>query len=755
MCCSASLLGVRFADKGYSDEHQRRSPDCMLFTFSAIKPKAGRTKKGRASATSRLSTQSNFTNISEAASIAETEGNLDESMTSSAETARPATSAKGGRKGPKSRKASGIAKGKAGKAKQQESQIASSFLEPEDDDFEVKVVPALAAKTKGRKRKSEEMSADAEDMTQTPVEEKAVEPQPLAKKRRATRARGSVAQPQELPTTRTHEEVEDEVDTHMTDAEEMPPPIESALKKKEKSGKNEATSIARKFSTASTASKASLRAVGRDDEEIDAALEADLNRPLTDEEGDTDPLETEQPKSRRLTRSKPSSKKATASVASTRRGTRASTVTVEDMPMTDLCSSIPHVSASEQEQMEPKIVQTPPSEDHTEPLPKAKNAKSKALRKVSKRQQNRGQQIVEPVDAPAHQHAAEVAEPQQPRIRQVSPQLPARRTRTSNVPIAQDVVDLASDINSSVLGTRTIQDDSGHETDASVMKQGRAKRAGKKAPSGVNKTKGAKKSAMASRNFEDTVQAAPAEREADENDDQPSAVVLSHGDSVQHGLTDVEIPQEQPKVKKASTKGRPKKLAPKAKTTAKKAQKASSPAQPSNDAEVRDRPAVSSPPSVHSTPRPAISPQSSDAENQPPSSRPSALRPPLSMQSPSRSQSIRVPLAVTTPTASPSRGSLSKLQSTFPWTAIDLEQIFRGSPSPDKENNPFVHGKASGKAEGALTSPEKKLSVEQWIQFNAERYEEKLRNECERLVGIFESQGMRASKTLEGIVAAE
>ncbi len=55
----------------------------------------------------------------------------------------------------------------------------------------------------------------------------------------------------------------------------------------------------------------------------------------------------------------------------------------------------------------------------------------------------------------------------------------------------------------------------------------------------------------------------------------------------------------------------------------------------------------------------------------------------------------------------------------------------------------------------ALTSPEKKLTVEEWIRFNAQRSEDHLRDECERLVGRFEGEGVRALKTLEGILCAE
>lgn len=686
---------------------------------------------------------------------------------STADTAKSTKSGKGGKKVPKSKKVSGKAKGKVVKAKHEEPQIASSFLEPEDDDFEVKVAPV--SDTKSKKRKSEEMNMDAEKAPYPHAQVKVVDNQSPPRKRRATRTRSSVVQPQEMPVSNSHDEAEVEIDTHMTDADDMPPPSVSPPKKKRKGGKKRASSTARKACTASTASKASSRAAVPDDEEIDAALEADLNRPLTDEEGDTEPLEVEQTRTRRLTRTKPGAKKATASVASTRRGTRTNSVTVVDAPMTDLCPSIPHVADGEHEPSAREAAEPAPREEHFEPLPKANNARGKVSRKVSKQQQHQEQPQEQQnaeheeanvlVDEPTQQEVTELAKPKQPRSRPVSRQLLARRTRVSNIPDSEDVIVLASDANSFVLDAQTAQDDSGHKTDAGVVKQGRSKRGSKTAPSGAKKSKAGKKSATTSRNIEDIVVPIPAEREAEVNDDQTNVVVRiapNSSDNAQHVSIDIEIPKEQPKATKAPTKGtRAKKTALKSKATAPKASQASSPPQRSDAAEARGEPAVSSPPLVHSTTRPALSPQSSDAENQPPSSRLSTLRPPLSVQSLSRSQIMRASLAVTTPTASPSRGNFSKLQTTFPWTAVDLEQIFRGSPSPDKENNPLVLGKASGAAEGTLTSPEKKLNVEQWIQSNAQRGEEKLRNECERLVGRFESQGMKALKTLEGIVAAE
>lgn len=84
----------------------------------------------------------------------------------------------------------------------------------------------------------------------------------------------------------------------------------------------------------------------------------------------------------------------------------------------------------------------------------------------------------------------------------------------------------------------------------------------------------------------------------------------------------------------------------------------------------------------------------------------------------------------------------------MPWTAVDIEKIFLASPDANKEN-------LNAALSGALTSPEKKLTVEEWIYQNARKGEEQLRNECERLVGRFEGEGVRALKSLEGIRCLE
>ena len=167
-------------------------------------------------------------------------------------------------------------------------------------------------------------------------------------------------------------------------------------------------------------------------------------------------------------------------------------------------------------------------------------------------------------------------------------------------------------------------------------------------------------------------------------------------------------------------------------------------------AKVLSQQAVSSPPPPRQ-PTVSASPQSSDAENQPPSSkvRSAHQQPPILSPTINQAQTVRIPLAIATPAASPSKRNVinGRLVSAFPWQAADLETIFLGSP--DKENVDLTDALRTVSSE--LTSPEKKMSVEEWIKSNASKGEERLRRDCERLVGIFETQGVQALKSLEGI----
>lgn len=166
-------------------------------------------------------------------------------------------------------------------------------------------------------------------------------------------------------------------------------------------------------------------------------------------------------------------------------------------------------------------------------------------------------------------------------------------------------------------------------------------------------------------------------------------------------------------------------------------------------------------------PTPDGSPQSSDAENKPPSSRPP----------PSARQPIRIPLAATTPNASPSpskRQPLGKITGALPWDPTDLETIFLFSPvkaayapsTSDGEKENALLGEmdldgmgrdkaalrlAVARVKRVMSDEERGMSVEEWVRWNARRGEEGLRARCEEMVMRFEREGGRAMRVLEGI----
>ncbi|KAG8629014.1 hypothetical protein KVT40_002879 [Elsinoe batatas] len=186
-------------------------------------------------------------------------------------------------------------------------------------------------------------------------------------------------------------------------------------------------------------------------------------------------------------------------------------------------------------------------------------------------------------------------------------------------------------------------------------------------------------------------------------------------------------------------------------------------------------PSPEQPASTHSSPHSVRSQQSSDAENHPPSSSartskrvsevaaPIALPPapsppphaaaPAPLPAPQLSpvKTSRVPLAAQTPNRSPSKHSPTKLgylKARTPWSAIDIETIF---PADGQENAGTSAAEKLAELGGQLTSPEKKMTVEEWIRFQATRGEERLKEECERLVWLFEQEGTRAMGVLEGV----
>lgn len=140
---------------------------------------------------------------------------------------------------------------------------------------------------------------------------------------------------------------------------------------------------------------------------------------------------------------------------------------------------------------------------------------------------------------------------------------------------------------------------------------------------------------------------------------------------------------------------------------------------------------------------PSQSPQFSDAENEPPSSKPS--------NSNKTSRIALAPVAHSPSCSSPSkRNIMAGLQTSAPWTSIDLDGVLGTPGAKDKENSNVERLLRMGKE---LTSPEKKMTVEQWVYFNAGEAEKMLKHQCEAMVSRFESEGTRAMNALEGLIA--
>ncbi|MCJ1388863.1 hypothetical protein MMC18_001713 [Xylographa bjoerkii] len=802
-----------------SEEHQRRSPECAFFILSqSINVKPTRAKQGRPSKASRMSTQSNVTTALEDLSMLEVTAEEGDSIaTAGTNMITASTASKMARKFGKTM----IGKGKAwSKAVEtvtaEEGAPNSSFVEPEDDDFEVKVDKDATKDHQGKKRSSSEM--ECED----PPLEGAVK----SAKRRVTRTRSSTVKPQSF-----HDHAglsKTASDTHIIDAEDMPPPTLRVSKKGGKPSRKRGSSTARIPSSKSIASKASLRSVPTDTE-IEAALEADLNRPLTDDEAEEEVCRER--KSRRLTRSRAESKQAPASIAAARETTQFSTESVDDpqieVVVENLKSSEVKVALSTTDDTlqltSTSLTKGYPTTVKTKPKKTKGQTKVSILPKALKEQDiMRVEQEHSIIDQPPAIEVIEMAQgntqdneaagrsgsetlessikkrsaaPQKStpsRTRQSSRRLTGRRRAVSVVSAADAPLDFHSGMENSGLTTKTAADESLHESDTNIMTGAPLESSGKKEKA-VKKGKKSKKMDLPSRQIKKIVPASMERAEEDHALNPTLQIISRKGEAwveASFPLVSTTDLEERTTAREGSAelvnpvqkaeevpKPKPGRGRPKGKTSlssSRMAQKRDErtpepqalPSQESSTTSVNAAQILASSSKLTATftptlqppsPKPAVpsptpSPQSSDAENQPPSSRPSQQRPPLFETSPSRPQTIRIPLAASTPNTSPSRRNIaSSVQTTLPWTTVDVENIFLGSA---KATQPLPQTSVN-RLKDCLSSPEKEMTVEEWIQFNAEKGEEDLRNECERLVGRFEGEGNRALRTLEGIICED
>lgn len=503
-------------------------------------------------------------------------------------------------------------------------------------------------------------------------------------------------------------------DTPMDDAETAPPVSKKNSRPKGKFRKVRVGSL-RKASNVSIASKAPLRAHVPADEEIDAALEADLDRPLTDDEVEENLIVEIKPK-RRLTRTKLSSRAVSASVASAR---IPSVVVSKKVPTTE-----PHENVHPS--IEPKA-EANALEFSSEAIEAegTRNTKKKAQngKRKKKEQLHPSMAYGEPLDQlhprvneddsdlmVVNGRVSSVADMENPSGTttqsndiQSQPEvqdLPEWRempkaSKSAKSPLESTSIEVALNGEASKGRIFNRKHSKGHSpTPSPNSKHAQSQHA---VPGGrISKANGKKGKAKMKTKM---VLTPPTSQD---HDDSQSSLVISNDSrkspSSAYGQgTTMSLKQQALK-----PGGMPLPQTPEKRTVGFTLQ-----------------------PPPSSTP----SPQSSDIENRPPSSRPSQQRPPLAPLTPSASQRNLN-----------ANANGDRVTTIRPWKEIDIEAVLQeflsSGPIPSKD---------------ALTEEELDMTIEEWILRNGAKGEESLRNRCEKLVNEFESRGLRALQTFEGI----
>ncbi|KAL3445314.1 hypothetical protein BJX65DRAFT_147925 [Aspergillus insuetus] len=658
------------------DEHYRRSPKCSFFVFAKpSKGKGSRSKKGRTSKASRLSTQSTASEIP----ASDVEDHMDESVLA------PPAKAKASKKSSKS-------KAKSTKSKKDEVQETASQMDIDEADYAQPEQSKPKRSTRGTKRSSADFEKDNMSIADG---DSVGQPEPPAKKR-ATKSRTSRARSQSVVSTDAALDAPG-YESDATQHDEQRP----GRTNKKKGSKN------RKASVSSTSKSTSKSRVPRDSEldaAIEAGLEADDPQNMEVEEA---AIEKTPPKASKKSKSKKKTAKKepepTADVAghlsepeapvapkptveqeteqtddfisqqeamhteekSKRRSQRNSV----EQPQTKRTSAAQELSTAQTNDEENdhnhdsfisvEIVSKPPAEysvleptdkDSKKPKKKASSEKSKKSKKADKPEKNSKSENSE--------KATKSEEPEE--------QLQKRTSMEQEIALEQ----------SPLPARLSTPEPRKHEHDDEVSSHRRSSRAPPKT----------------------------AERYSD----------IPHEKQYAKSLVESQGSDRAENTRRTSRKDR------------------------------EDELMSPLPPASRGTP--SLSPQSSDAENHPPSMNFSAPRPQLS--SPSKKAHVRIPLAVSTPSPSKRNASAQRVQTSHPWVPIDVDEILLASAS-DKENVDLSGPLSNAKNE--LSSPEKKMTVEEWIMWNAKNGEERLKRECERLVGQFEREGARAMRALEGI----
>ncbi|KPM40044.1 hypothetical protein AK830_g6512 [Neonectria ditissima] len=698
--CQLALDGWEPADKPL-DEHYNRSPDCPFFALleqTQGAKKTSRAKTNRASKASRLSVQSVATATSEAASITDSIIGPEDSVLTTAST-------QGGKKSKARKTATG--KGRKTKAKKEEA------VEEVETEVKEEEAPPPQKPARGKKRASTAMD-DSAMTTEAPAPKK--------------RVLGNRSSPI------IDSSVVGSEDDEMMDA---PAPKKVVGRKKV----HASTTKVRKASTASVTSAASATSVPGafpDDDEIERQLEADLERHHSDDEEITVDSDSERMNASRSKRDHNSTTEAEPAQESAEYAMFNPTpVEHDDAEVEDELKAL----QAEMEIEEPQELHVP------------KKGRKAGVRKTSKQTKTKKAKVPtpEPVEeeeeapAPPQEIEEEVHEDslastgtvvikttaesrlstgKRGRGRPSKASL-ASRESTGAVELVEPPTESPADPPSKAATEAVAQP---------PVKRGRGR------PS---------KASLASRASTDADNAQPTEAPPKRGRGRPSkkSIEARLSTTATSSQESVEVVKKDPEVQSAGVE---KNKAP-----------VVSFEEPQQSPVVRDM-ASSPPPSTRhlanppSTPgrvispapsarqaaiSPSQSPQSSDAENQPPSSKPAA-------------SVKRVALAPVV--ATPTRGSPSKrnviagLRSTTAWTEVDVEAVLASPlPKSGKENGVVDRLLKQGKT---LTSPEKQMTVEEWIYHNAGEAEKKLKQECEAMVSRFESEGSKAMRVLEGLV---
>ncbi|ERT03412.1 hypothetical protein HMPREF1624_01727 [Sporothrix schenckii ATCC 58251] len=696
--CQLALDGWEASDKPM-DEHQRRSPNCPFFTLISTNPAPKKTTRGKSARTSkatRLSIQSVATVTSDAQSVADPDDSILTTTT---------VVTQGGRKTTRPRKtATGTttAKGRKTRTKKDEPvpvpepepEVESTII-PEEEAAAAEPQPPVPTKTsRGKKRTSDEIDSAAADAAEAPA----------PKKKRATRVRAS----------------NNAVQAERNDYAMFDPMPREADE---------------------SAIDAELRALEKD-MEVDVDMDQQLQQQLEKEQEQ----EIQVPKKGRKTGTRKASKQI--------RKAKAASVAPE--PEIEIAAPEPEVPQQDKEpepepepEPQPEVQQPDPPTAGYSSIPEAKpktNGKTKSKKLSLPPRQSTQPRLslhdIEQMEGPDELHEESL---------------------------------LSVGSSGTVVHEAVEEPEPAPPAAAPPAKRGRGRPPKKSAES----TSSSVRSSAAEQAIQAQLQATV-----------PTKITPIPPPSIPAVAMSAE--QSAPKKRKSSNVSNKETVVP---TAAKKSQtdkdKAlpplpqSKPAQQKRESHAGITPVpvpalVSMPARVESpapaTPRkqqspvalakqatlsPSQSPQSSDAENQPPSSRPAttsakgkrvALAP---IQMPLPAANAVTPGGVSTPvrTGSPSKRANilgGGLRSAISWSAVDVDAIF----GLNKENGDDILKSLLRKGTD-LSTPEKGMTVEEFIFHNAGQAERLLKEECEAMVSIFEQQGSRAMHVLESLEVEE